>query len=547
MKTTLKAQLSIVIGIIALLAVSIGMLGLYGLSKADEGLKNVYENRTVALEQVSRIDRLLVQSQLALVEAIQDSMVATINIKSAIIEKNIAEMNQTWDQYYKSAITPEDRKLADVFNADRQKLINEGLLKTIAALRDGNLAEAGELQDKVQLLAVPLRKSVEALRKNQVDQAKHEYALASSRHETLRNLVIAVIIFGAVVAGVLGQLLIRSVYGELGGEPSYASGIVHRIAAGDLTVAINTGAKDQRSLLFAMKAMQHKLSQTVGDIRTATETVASASREIAGENLDLSSRTEMLASSLEQTSASLAELTDTVTKNAQNAQQANQFAKSASDVAEKGSTDVLKIVDTMGSINASAKKITDIISVIDGIAFQTNILALNAAVEAARAGEQGRGFAVVASEVRNLAQRSAAAAKEIKTLITHSVAEVDSGSKIVAEAGATMDEIVDSVKRVSVIIGEISSANSAQRDSIYQVNQAIVEMDGVTQQNAALVEEAAAAAESLKDQAVILAQLVDTFTLHEASVSASSSSAQTTSRSPSKPRLMGHAPRRLPA
>jgi len=547
MKTTLKAQLSFVIGIIALLAVSIGMLGLYGLAKADEGLKSVYENRTVALEQVSRIDRLLVQSQLALVEAIQDSMVATINIKSAIIEKNIAEMNQTWDQYYKSAITPEDRKLADVFNADRQKLINEGLLKTIAAMRDGNLAEAGELQDKVQLLAVPLRKSVEALRKNQVDQAKHEYEVASARYETLRNIVVAVIIVGAAVAVVLGQLLIRSVYGELGGEPSYASGIVHRIAAGDLTITINTGAKDQRSLLFAMKAMQHKLSQTVGDIRTATETVASASREIADENLDLSSRTEMLASSLEQTSASLAELTDTVTKNAQNAQQANQFAKSASDVAEKGSTDVLKIVDTMGSINASAKKITDIISVIDGIAFQTNILALNAAVEAARAGEQGRGFAVVASEVRNLAQRSAAAAKEIKTLITHSVAEVDSGSKIVAEAGATMDEIVESVKRVSVIIGEISSANSAQRDSIYQVNQAVVEMDGVTQQNAALVEEAAAATESLKDQAVILAQLVDTFTLHEAVVSASSSSAQTTSGSPSKPRLMGHAPRRLPA
>lgn len=515
MKNTLKSQLITVIGLITLLAVGIGVLGLFGLSRANEGLKTVYENRTVALEQVSRIDRLLVQSQLALVEAIQDSMVATIKIKSDLIEKNVAEMDQTWAAYSRTAHSDEERRLAEAFQSDRDKLINSGLRQTIKAMNDGDLAKAAELQDKVQALAIPLRKSVDALRKLQVDEARNEYEKAVERYDMLRIAVMAVIVLGGIGGGALGYYLIRHVYRQLGGEPSHVQNIVQRIAAGDLTVRINLSAGDQSSLLFEMQSMQHKLAATIGEIRASTEAINSASNEIAMGNMDLSNRTESQASALQETSSSLIDLSNNVKTNADNTRQANQMAQSASDVALKGSTTVLQIVDTMGSINASAKKITDIISVIDGIAFQTNILALNAAVEAARAGEQGRGFAVVASEVRNLAQRSAAAAREIKQLIGHSVEEVNRGSAIVANAGATMNEIVESVRRVTAIMTVISAANEEQHNDINQVSTAMAQIDDATQQNSALVEEAAAASQSLKDQSELLSVLVSSFTLHQ--------------------------------
>jgi methyl-accepting chemotaxis protein len=246
-------------------------------------------------------------------------------------------------------------------------------------------------------------------------------------------------------------------------------------------------------------------------VRSGADTIATASSQIAAGNLDLSSRTEQQASALEETASSMEELTSTVKQNSDNARQAGQLAQSASDVAVKGGAEVAQVVDTMGSINASSKKIVDIIGVIDGIAFQTNILALNAAVEAARAGEQGRGFAVVATEVRNLAQRAASAAKEIKSLIDDSVDKVNIGAKLVDQAGATMQEIVGSIRRVTDIMGEITAASREQTEGIEQVNQAIIQMDETTQQNAALVEEAAAAAASLQDQAGNLVELVSVF------------------------------------
>ncbi|MBC3875732.1 MCP four helix bundle domain-containing protein [Undibacterium sp. LX15W] len=318
----------------------------------------------------------------------------------------------------------------------------------------------------------------------------------------------------ALLLGIIAAVIItRSLLKQLGGEPDYAADIASQIAAGDLSGIIDTNNGDTESLLAEMKTMRDSLVNIVGQVRVGTDTIATASREIATGNLDLSSRTEQQASSLEKTTASMKELTTTVKQNADNAREANKLAASASDVARQGGVVVAEVVDTMSSINESAKKIVDIISVIDGIAFQTNILALNAAVEAARAGEQGRGFAVVASEVRSLAQRSAAAAKEIKTLIGDSVEKVEVGSKLVGQAGATIDEVVSSVRHVTDIIAEISAASQEQSTGIEAVNLAIIEMDGMTQQNAALVEEAAAAAQSLQDQAGELAKVVSIFKL----------------------------------
>ena len=293
-----------------------------------------------------------------------------------------------------------------------------------------------------------------------------------------------------------------------------ALNLAQRIAQGDLTQTIQTHGKDEASqLLNALQAMQDSLSKLVGEVRQSSESIQVASSEVAAGNQDLSGRTEQTASNLQQTSSSLTQLTGTVRQSADSARQANQLASSAAEVAQRGGDAVAQVVTTMDEINASSKKIADIIGVIDGIAFQTNILALNAAVEAARAGEQGRGFAVVASEVRSLAGRSAEAAKEIKSLIGASVEKVEGGSRQVAEAGETMKEIVGSVQRVSDIIGEISAASMEQSDGIGQINGSVVQLDQMTQQNAALVEQSAAAAESMKDQASRLAQVVGTFKL----------------------------------
>jgi len=319
-------------------------------------------------------------------------------------------------------------------------------------------------------------------------------------------------VLGLLLSGVI-TLVARSVEKAIGGDPDHAAEVARRISEGDLTVLVQTLPEDRSSLMYAMHNMQQSLVGIVSKVRSGTDSIATASGQIAVGNNDLSSRTEAQASSLEQTAAAMEEITATVKQNADNAHQANQLAASASDVAVKGGAVVSQVVDTMGEINNSSRKIVDIIAVIDGIAFQTNILALNAAVEAARAGEQGRGFAVVASEVRTLAQRSADAAKQIKTLIGDSVAKVDEGGRLVAEAGQTMGDIVSSVKRVSDIISEITSAGREQTSGIEQVNLAIAQMDQATQQNAALVEEAAAAAQSLQQQAAGLAEVVTIFKL----------------------------------
>ncbi|AVS64917.1 chemotaxis protein [Paracidovorax avenae] len=336
--------------------------------------------------------------------------------------------------------------------------------------------------------------------------------------DRMRGINTTVILAGSALAVALaialGVWVTRSITRQLGGEPDYATGIVRQIAQGNLAVDVETRSGDQSSLLAGMKDMRDQLARVVGQVRQSSDSIATGSTQIATGNADLSQRTEEQASNLQQTAASMEQLTATVKNNGDTARQATQLANSASEVAERGGTVMGQVVSTMGAITDSSRRISDIIGVIDSIAFQTNILALNAAVEAARAGEQGRGFAVVASEVRSLAQRSADAAKEIKALISTSVEKVEAGSQQVEEAGRTMSDIVTQVKRVNDLISEISAATQEQAQGIGQVSDAVSQLDQVTQQNAALVEESAAAADSLRAQAGRLVDAVSQFRLH---------------------------------
>ena len=366
---------------------------------------------------------------------------------------------------------------------------------------------------------VDLDKEVEGLVKINADGSDRVAKQGEAIYTSGRTWVIGLMIAMVAIGFGLALWIARVVSQPLG----FAVAVARRVADGDLTADIEVRSRDETGqLMQALKDMNESLQKIVGEVRNGTDTIATASGQIAAGNQNLSQRTEEQASSLEETAASMEQLTSTVKQNADNASQANQLAVSASEVAIHGGTVVTQVVSTMGSINASSKKIVDIIGVIDGIAFQTNILALNAAVEAARAGEQGRGFAVVAAEVRNLAQRSAAAAKEIKTLIDDSVEKVGIGSRLVDQAGSTMEEIVASVRRVTDIMGEITAASHEQTAGIEQINQAISQMDQVTQQNAALVEEAAAAAGSLQEQAGTLASVVSAFKLERAHMVAQS-------------------------
>ena len=502
-----------VIGFLTAMLLLIGGAGLWSTSQSNEALRTVYLDRTVPTADLAAVNRQNLRNRVAITYAIFETKDSTTDAMLKQIEGNMAEIDKRWKTYASTTLTSEEAALAKEFEVDYALLVKEGIRPAIEALqrRDYEAAK-GLMLSKIRTLNTPTANALDKLIKLQGDVAKAEYEAAVARYNATRNVSIALIALAAVLANVFGVLLARQIRASL----DQAVGAARAVAQGDLSHPITVKGKDEvAQLLSELHTMQSSLSSVVATVREGSESVATASSQIAQGNQDLSARTESQASALEETAASMEELSSTVRQNADNARQANQLAQSASSTAVAGGQVVAEVVGTMRDISDSSKKIADIISVIDGIAFQTNILALNAAVEAARAGEQGRGFAVVAGEVRTLASRSAEAAKEIKALITDSVTKVTTGTEQADRAGAAMNEVVASIRRVTDIMGEISAASTEQSQGVAQVGEAVTQMDQATQQNAALVEEMAAAASSLRGQAQDLVQAVSVFKLSQ--------------------------------
>ncbi|MES2047653.1 MAG: methyl-accepting chemotaxis protein [Pseudomonadota bacterium] len=505
---SIRSRLICVFTFLSLLLIIIGGAGLYSLRSANTSLQIVYADRMVSVGRLDSVIKSMLDTQVRLGQAISgdpDQFGGTMDA----IEKNGAEGNKVWADYAATSLTPAEKELAEKFVAEQKIFFKEGLKPVIGAMLGSDVKRAADIyQGRMTETWAHARDAINALIQLQLDEAKKAYEKSQRLYVMFNIVSIGSLALGLLFSVVFGVWLIRSVSRPL----EYAVRIASNVASGDLSQRIDVASRDETGkLLTALKDMNDSLIQTVSGVRTGTEAIVTGSNQLAAGNMDLSVRTEQQAANLEKTTSSLIAMTSTVKQNAGNARLANKLVIAASEFAKKGGQVVGEVVGTMAAIRERSRKIVDIIGVIDGIAFQTNILALNAAVEAARAGEKGRGFAVVATEVRNLAQRSAAAAKEIKALISDSVETVGAGSKLVDEAGATMDQIVISVGQVADIMGEISAASEEQRVGIDEINLAIGEMDNATQQNAALVEEAAAAATSMRQQASNLLQAVSVF------------------------------------
>lgn len=505
---SIRSRLFFVIALLSALLIGIGGLGVWGMHTVNVSLKTVYDDRLIALNYLDRMTQLMLTGRLAIATA----DVGNREKQAKAIEdasQQFRDAEKEWKTYQTTFLTPEEIALSEQFAERYKTFMNEGVAPAISALLAGDKADVEAIsRGAMQDLYAPVRNAVDALIRLQLDVAKQEYEEEQERYGIVFAITIAAVIAGILLATLIGWWLVRAISGPI----QAAVRLARSVAQGDLTQGIQVRSRDEvGQLMQALKDMAESLVGIIGQVRASADTIATASGQIASGNSDLSSRTEEQASSLAETAASMEEMTATVRQNAENARLANNLATSVSGIAVKGGVVVSGVVRTMGSINTSARKISEIISVIDGIAFQTNILALNAAVEAARAGAQGSGFAVVAGEVRSLAQRSAGAAKEIKALIEDSVGKVEAGGREVAEARETMDQVVAGVKRVAGLMTEIAAATGEQDAGIQQVNTAVGKMDQVTQQNAALVEQAAAAADSLQDRARDLMQAISIF------------------------------------
>ena len=498
------ARLGLGFATVLVLLVAIIALALTSLARIGGRTDDIVRDKNVKLAAANTMVDNIRNITLSLTTIMVTPSTEAMNAELAKVTEARKRYGAANAELVKRLSTDKERALMETVN----RLLKEGAVKNnkLIALR-----KEGEVQDGTEYLlkeAAPSLTGVLAAMDDliayEAEQARVAGEEASAMYANTRMLMVILGVIALTAGCAVAYIVTRSITRPLGEALT--------VAGGDLSSVIATGRADETGrLLQALKGMNDALLNVVTQVRGGTDAIGTASRQIAAGNMDLSARTEEQASSLEETASSMEELTSTVRQNADNALQANQLAMAASDVAVKGGAIVAQVVDTMGTINTSARRIVDIIAVIDGIAFQTNILALNAAVEAARAGEQGRGFAVVATEVRGLAQRSAAAAREIKELITASVTSVDEGSRLVNDAGRTMGDIVQSIQRVTSIMGDIASASQEQTAGIGQINTAITQMDEVTQQNAALVEEAAAASQSMQEQAAQLAQVVAFF------------------------------------
>ncbi|AOK04402.1 Tar ligand binding domain-containing protein [Burkholderia sp. AU19243] len=511
---TIRARIGLTMAFLAVLLAAIGILGIYGMTTANDSTREIFTNQMPSAVNVAVADTYAARERLALDRA---ALLAGTPDSAAAVERSRAMRTQSdawWQKYLALPRGPEEDRLAQDVAAKRQALQRScdafGSLVTA-----GDHDRIGEGAKQLQVLYNELANASEALRNFQFSDAQRGFDHAESVHETLRAASIAALVAGFVAAALSWLTLTRAI-----GRP-IADALAHfdAIAAGDLRRTIVVQRRDEMGqLLDGLARMQRGLVDTVRTVRGGSESIATAARQIAAGNIDLSSRTEEQAAALQETASSMEQLTGTVKQNADNARQASSLAANASEIANKGNTVVGQVVGTMGEINDSSAKIADIIAIIEGIAFQTNILALNAAVEAARAGEEGRGFAVVAGEVRSLAQRSSSAAKEIKALIDASVERIRTGSTLVDEAGRTMSDVISAVQRVTDIMGEIAAASEEQSGGIDQVARAVAQMDEVTQQNAALVEEAAAAAQSLDEQAARLREAASVFRIDDDAV-----------------------------
>ncbi|MGC3979918.1 MAG: methyl-accepting chemotaxis protein [Steroidobacteraceae bacterium] len=505
---SIKARLFATLGLLAAVLCVVGVTGIIGLRNSDKNLDMMFNGRLTPsswVDSLTTLHRKGIESiELATIKQDAESVATAVEAVKAKSD----QIKQTWEQLHVAESSEAEKKLIESFGSLSNAILDINLTAVANMQASGFDKAEKAMLEQARPKYEQLTTIVDELKSAQIVEAKTAWEAAQAQFRNQSILMITAILIGVGLAAFFGMMLVRSIVNAI----NVAVSVADRIAHGQVGNQIEVNSNDELGqLLNALRTMDSKLVEIVSSVRTTADAVGGAASELSQGNDDLSSRTQEQASALEETASSMEEMTATVKQNADNARQANQLAAGAREQAERGGMVVQRAIGAMGEINDASRRIADIISVIDEIAFQTNLLALNAAVEAARAGEQGRGFAVVATEVRNLAQRSASAAKEIKGLINDSVDKVKAGSELVDESGQTLSEIMDSVKKVTDIVAEIAAASQEQSAGIEQVNNAVTQMDGVTQQNAALVEQASAASKAMQQQATSLVQQIGFF------------------------------------
>lgn len=509
----IATRVSLLAALMMMLALAMGTLGLWGISRSNAALQTLHTERLATAVEVGQIQALLLRQRLLLATALVTPDAQTIAENTAAVQRNIAAISEIWQRFESRQHPQEEAQLARDFYEHRLRFVREGLQPAALALQAGDIAQARELVvSRVRPLYEAVQTRMDALIQWQSDAGEKAWQQERERYALIRGSAIAALALGLLFSLWFAGALVRGIRRALGD----AVQVARTIASGDLSRPVPAQGHDEAAdVLRALAAMQQQLTTTVRQIRGGSEHVASASSQIAMGNQDLASRTEEQASALQQAAAALQQMSATVQNNADNARQAQRLAQDASDVTHEGGKVMEQMVSTMHAIHASSGHVTDILQIIDSIAFQTNILALNAAVEAARAGDQGRGFAVVASEVRQLAGRSAEAAREIRQLIVASVAQTEQGAQLVDRAGHAMQQAVAAIARVSQLMDDISSASHEQSSGMGQIDTAVQHLDQSTQNNASLVEELSAAAHSLQEQASAQVDAMAVFTLEE--------------------------------